>query len=126
MKTSKLFVLVGVSIAVTCTLVAQKPILQNAGDWPMYNRDEAGTRYSPLTQINTKNVGKLTMAWSYALKSDVTGRGAPRASGSEATPIVVNGVLYMPAAGRVVALDPDTGKEIWRYNCRRDRRIIAA
>ena len=49
------------------------------------------------------------------LKSEATGRGAPRASGSEATPIVVNGVMYMPAAGRVVALEPDTGKEIWRY-----------
>ena len=86
-----------------------------SGDWPMYNRDPAGTRYSPLTQINTKNVATLTKAWSYALKSAATGRGAPRASGSEATPIVVNGVMYLPAAGRVVALEPATGKEIWRY-----------
>ena len=36
-------------------------------DWPMYNRDLAGTRYSPLTQINTKNVAKLTEAWSFRL-----------------------------------------------------------
>ena len=49
------------------------------------------------------------------LKSAATGRGAPRASGSEATPIVVNGVMYLPAAGRVVALEPETGKELWRY-----------
>lgn len=88
---------------------------QSAADWPMYDRDPAGTRYSPLTQINTKNVSKLTEAWSYALKSDATGRGAPRASGSEATPIVVGGIMYLPAAGRVVALEADTGKEIWRY-----------
>ena len=58
---------------------------------------------------------KLTQAWSYGLKSDATGRGAPRASGSEATPIVVDGVMYLPAAGRIVALQPETGKEIWRY-----------
>jgi glucose dehydrogenase len=88
---------------------------QGSGDWPTYNHDPAATRFSPLTQINTKNVAKLTQAWAYGLKSDATGRGAPRSSGSEATPIVVNGVLYMPAAGRVVALEPDTGKEIWRY-----------
>src|ERR1035438_8153132 len=86
-----------------------------ANDWPMYNRDPAGTRYSPLNQINTKNVAKLTKAWSYALRSAAIGRGAPRASGSEATPIVVNDVMYLPAAGRVVALEPETGKEIWRY-----------
>ena len=36
-----------------------------AADWPTYNRDLAGTRYSPLTQINTKNVSTLVQAWSY-------------------------------------------------------------
>ena len=85
------------------------------GDWPMYNRDPAGTRYSPLTQINTKNAAKLTQAWSYPLKSGAPGRGGS-GSGSEVTPIVVNGVMYLPAAGRVVALQPETGKEIWRYD----------
>src|SRR6202034_796052 len=77
---------------------------KDAADWPMFNRDPAGTRYSPLTQINTKNVGKLQLAWSYALKSGSDRPGAPRASGSEVTPIVVNGVMYLPAAGRVLAL----------------------
>ncbi len=85
-----------------------------SSDWPMYNRDPAGTRYSPLTQINTKNASKLHLAWTYQLRSAGTGRGA-RGSGSEATPIVVNDVMYMPAAGRVVALNPETGREIWRY-----------
>jgi glucose dehydrogenase len=43
-----------------------------AGDWPMYNRDLAGTRYSPLTQINRSNVGKLARAWSFAIGRDQT------------------------------------------------------
>src|SRR5580700_2981651 len=90
-------------------------VCAQSGDWPMYNRDPAGTRFSPLTQINTKNVGKLLKAWSYPLRSASSGRGAPRASGSEATPIVVDGVMYLPAAGRVVALAAETGREIWRY-----------
>ncbi len=96
-------------------LYAQAGGPKDAADWPMYNRDPAGTRYSPLTQINTKNVSQLKLAWSYQLKSGASGRGAPRSSGSEVTPIVVDGVMYLPAAGRVVALDPVTGKEFWRY-----------
>jgi len=75
------------------------------GDWPMYNRDLAGTRYSPLTQINAKNVARLKKAWTFRLD----------ARASEATPIVVNGVMYLPAGKRIVALEPETGKEIWSY-----------
>src|SRR5271163_2618050 len=83
-----------------------------AADWPMYNRDLAGTRYSPLAQINTKNVARLVKAWSYSVLGE---NGAQQGGASEATPIVVNGVMYLPAANRVVALEPETGKEIWRY-----------
>lgn len=96
--------------------LAALPILfGQARDWPMYNRDPAGTRYSPLTQIDTKNVSKLHLAWTYRLGGVVTGRGRG-ASGSEATPIVIDDVMYLPAAGRVVALQAETGKEIWRYD----------
>src|SRR5688572_4608679 len=49
-------------------------------DWPMYNRDLGGTRYSPLTEISTKNVANLTMAWSYRLSA------APAAGGRGAAP----------------------------------------
>src|SRR4029453_14050554 len=42
------------------------------GEWPMYNRDLAGTRYSPLKQITTGNVSKLVRAWSYLLGRDQT------------------------------------------------------
>jgi quinoprotein glucose dehydrogenase len=72
----------------------------------MYMRDLAGTRYSPLTQIDTQNVSRLVPAWSYKLAD----RGA-----FETTPIVVNGVMYTPAGNKVVALDPQTGNEMWSY-----------
>jgi len=84
------------------------------GDWPSYNHDMASTRYSPLKQINTKNVAELRSAWTFSLK----GEGPPPrfgGGGSEATPIVVNGVMYVTASARVVALDAVTGKEIWSY-----------
>src|SRR5262245_61749650 len=91
-------------------------------DWSSYNRDLAGTRYSRLTQINTNNVSTLVPAWSYRLRPE-SGKSVPAidkpASSFElfqqVTPIVVNGVMYLPSGHRVVALEPETGKEIWRY-----------
>ena len=90
------------------------------GDWPMYNRDLAGTRYSPLTQINTTNVTKLTRAWSYRLRSDKERQVLRENLGafSEVTPIVVGGVMYLSAGNRVLALEPETGKELWRYEAK--------
>ena len=64
------------SSSLRCALILMTPVLvaqttkTRDGDWPMYNRDHAGTRYSPLTQINTSNVMKLTRVWSYRLRSD--------------------------------------------------------
>jgi glucose dehydrogenase len=105
--------------AITGAGSAQAPIQNSAGaDWPTYRRDHAGTGYSPLTQINVQNVAALAEAWSYPLQADrpaAGGRGGPAGPNSQATPIVVAGVMYLPAADRVVALDPVTGKEVWRH-----------
>src|SRR5262245_24140732 len=77
-------------------------------DWPMMNRDLAATRYSPLTQISPANVGQLAKAWSYRLQPE-TGNLTGSEVFQEVTPIVVNGVMYLPAGNRVVALEPETG-----------------
>lgn len=84
------------------------------GDWPMYRGDPGGTGYSTATQINRGNVASLAVAWSYALE-DEPPADPRRGVNSQATPIVVNGVMYVPAANRVVALDAQTGRERWRY-----------
>jgi quinoprotein glucose dehydrogenase len=68
--------------------------------------DAGATRYSPLTQINAKNVARLKQAWRYDLKPD---------SPLQNTPIVVNGVLYGVGSGKVVALDAATGAEKWVF-----------
>ena len=95
------------------------PPARSDADWPMYRRDAAGTGHSPLRQITTANVATLARRWTYGLQGAATaapsGRGGGGGVNSEATPIVVNGVMYLPAANRVVALEPDTGKEIWQY-----------
>ena len=79
------------------------------GDWPRFTRDLGGTRYSPLKQINTRNVSRLTTAWSFRLRPE---GGGAIVGGT--TPIVVDGVLYMPLGTAIVALEADTGKELWR------------
>ncbi len=79
----------------------------------MYSHDLASTRYSPLAQINAKNVATLTQAWSYPMRPK--GKGPSAASFSEVTPIVVNDVMYLAAGNRILALEPETGKEIWSF-----------
>ena len=88
-------------------------------DWPSYGHDQTGQRYSPLKRINTANVAKLKMAWQYGVNpAGVDNSPANRVtSGTEAVPIMVNGVLYAPTVHRnIVALEPETGKELWKYD----------
>ena len=84
-----------------------------AADWPGYNRDLAGTRFSPLAQINAGNVANLKRAWGYDLGRNTT-TGSLR-GGSELTPLAVAGVLYLATADRIVALDAAYGAEIWSH-----------
>jgi alcohol dehydrogenase (cytochrome c) len=78
-------------------------------DWLMFRRTIDNQGYSPLDQINRENVGELTLAWSRSL--------AP--GNMEGTPLVYDGVLYMPQpAGVITAYDATTGDQIWEY--RRD------
>jgi glucose dehydrogenase len=86
-----------------------------AGDWPMFNRDLASTRYSPLTQINTANVANLQQVWSYRLQAS-NFRFGTAGGAAEVVPIVVNGVMYISTQTRVVALNPENGTEIWSYD----------
>ncbi|MCY4599880.1 MAG: pyrroloquinoline quinone-dependent dehydrogenase, partial [Acidobacteria bacterium] len=86
---------------------------QAGGDWPLYRGDPAGTGYSPLAQVNPANVAGLAQAWTYSLRAaDDDDTTSPR---SQITPIVVDGVMYLPAADRVIALDPVSGQEHWRH-----------
>jgi quinoprotein glucose dehydrogenase len=94
------------------------------GEWPHYNGDIRGTRYSPLDQINTSNFGKLEVAWRF--KTDNLG---PRPEYKlEGTPIMVKGVLYSTAGVRraVVALDARTGEVLWTHSVREGKRAVVS
>ena len=82
-----------------------------AGDWPTYNRDLMGTRHSPLEQITPSNVARLQTAWTFKLGKAQDAGGLT--GGSEFTPLVVNGVMYVLTSKAVAALQPETGTEKW-------------
>ena len=94
------------------------------GDWPMYGRDLAGTKFSPLKQVNADNVARLQPAWTLTLVDRPQGQGRgrgvagpPQPSNPEVTPIVVNGVMYLLSAGNTItALDAATGQRIWQHS----------
>jgi len=103
-------------IALAVTPSAQKKAATPAQEWQTYNHDLAGTRFSPLAEINTTNVAKLAQAWAYRFPPPPGGGrgGGGLGGGSEAVPIVVGGVMYLPVGNSVVALEADTGKLIWQ------------
>ncbi len=98
-------------------LLAQGPdTLSSGSEWTQYRGNLAGTGFSPLTQINQDNVATLNSAWSYSLLANALNpEENPRAPNSQVTPIVVEGVMYLPAADRVIALDPVSGEELWTH-----------
>lgn len=88
------------------------------GNWLTYHGSYKGWHYSPLEQINTKNVGKLTEAWSHV---------ASRARrGIESIPLAVDGVLYYTGPyNQVYSLDGATGKVLWVYKHKLNEDLVA-
>jgi len=107
---------VGVGTALALVVSAQTGCTASGADaareWPMYRADLAGTGYSAMSEINVTNVAALRRNWTYSLASSAEGARGPN---SQATPIVVGDVMYLPAADRVVALDPVSGSELWSH-----------
>jgi len=91
-----------------------QPVREPSTDWRTTGGAPGNTRYSPLDQINTSNVAQLRVAWIYHTKDLPADRGE-----IQATPIVVDGVLYTTTpALAVVALRAENGKLIWRFDPR--------
>jgi len=128
----------GIRMLVLGALVAGSPMLmaQTQTDWPNFSHDAGGTRYTPLKQIDEKNVSKLKLVWTFdptAPVPDFPRRGGagltplvppagappatprpPRVRQSKTTPLVIGNVMYLSTPYmRVVALDATTGAKIW-------------
>jgi quinoprotein glucose dehydrogenase len=99
--------------------LAQSP---DASDWGYYGGDMFGQRFSSLDEINRKNVTHLTVAWRY--RTGESGAGFARASklSFESTPVLGFGLLYLETPTNIIiALDPETGVQRWRFDPHIDR-----
>jgi len=83
------------------------------GEWGVFGADAGATRYSPLDQIDSGNVGDLEVAWRWSARD----QGTPPPRRMQVSPLVINGVLYTTAGNQrsVVALDAATGEAIWSW-----------
>jgi alcohol dehydrogenase (cytochrome c) len=85
-------------------------------DWTSYNGNDNGNRFSTLEQISTTNVKHLAPAWTFP---------APNAPRLEATPLVVDGILYFTGANEAYALDGTTGRQLWVFRTPRTKGILS-
>lgn len=82
------------------------------GDWPQVGRDVSRLNYSPLNQIDVTNVGELEVVWARDLGYQVGGRP----TSMQGSPSVWNGVMYLPTASGILAVNAATGAPIWEYS----------
>jgi len=93
---------------------AWRPVTSQT-DWPTYNGQVSGNRYSTLTQINKSNIARVAPNWIFPLVNT---------SPLEGTPIVVEGILYMSSANECYALDAGSGRQIWHYQRKKTRGLV--
>jgi quinoprotein glucose dehydrogenase len=97
---------------VCVTLLGSATIAQTSADWPTFGGDAGGGQYSALEQVSAANVGRLKLAWTH---------NSGDKAWLQATPIHANNSLYYcTPMNRVIALDPVTGKERWRFDPHKD------
>ena len=93
------------ALVVAVSITGAAPQSSRDGDWQWFAGDPGAQRFSSLKQITRRNVAELQQAWAFD-------------SGSrdlQATPLVIDGLMYLTAGSRVLALEPETGKPIWTF-----------
>ena len=115
------------AILAACSQPSPQPHGGPIAEWPHYGNDGGGSRFSPLDEVTPENVERLEIAWTYHT-GDIShgGKDAPARNKSsfQATPLVVDGVLYVVSAfSRVIALDPEAGVELWTFDPHLDLSI---
>ena len=113
-----------IALAATLALLSARAVAEVA-DWPVTEGAPGGGRFSPLTEITRENVTQLRVAWSYRHGDFFVGSfplPVNRGSAFESTPIVVDGRLFFTTPrNRVIALDPETGRELWTFDPKLER-----
>ena len=106
--------IVTISIIITSILTScHSPQSSSQNDWAYYLGDQGSHQYSPLKQINSDNLDKLEVAWTYH-SGDIHPENR---SQIQCNPLVINGILYGSSPSlRYFALDAATGKELWSFS----------
>ena len=103
-------------VAVCFCAAVPNVISATKDEWASYGHDPGGQRYSPLNQINLSNVSSLKVAWTFRT-GDAYSPEHSNKTAFEATPLYVDNTLYLGTPlGRVIALDPVTGKQRWEFD----------
>jgi alcohol dehydrogenase (cytochrome c) len=84
-------------------------------DWPAYNGDPGGNRYTTLTQIDKASVARLAPRWMFTV---------PGAGGLQGTPVVADGIMYVTAPNECIALDAGSGRPIWHFKRPRTQGVM--
>src|SRR5215813_1800734 len=109
MKRHRLIAVISLSAALAVHLAAQSQSASTA-NWALHNLDLAGTRYSPMTQINRTKVKSLVPRWLFQ-------HGVIDGVSNQTTPIIVNGTMYVTdSRGSVYAVDAADGHLLWTYD----------
>ena len=90
-------------------------VVTSQADWPSYNGQTVGSRYSELAQITTTNASRLQPKWIFTLNSTRE---------VQATPVVAAGVMYVTYANECFALDAGSGRQIWHYQRARTQGLV--
>src|SRR5204863_2398528 len=86
-------------------------------DWPFYGGDQGGTKYSPVADINRDSVARLAPAWEWSTGEKPLSDFGTRPGAFEVTPLMIDNVLYFTTPyNRVVALNADTGAQMWAFD----------
>jgi quinoprotein glucose dehydrogenase len=106
--------------------VALTALAANAGaqQWRHPGNDPGATRHSPLTEIDRSNVARLAVAWTFDTGDWSDGTQLPSRSSFAATPLAIDGVLYVPSPfSRLFALDAETGRQLWVFDPEIDKSV---
>ncbi|MGZ5923287.1 MAG: pyrroloquinoline quinone-dependent dehydrogenase [Rhizomicrobium sp.] len=111
-------------LAIAAGLLFSQPAFAAEPGWPAYGGDAGGQRFSAARQITPANVSSLAVAWSYSTGDLTSKAGVMKRASFENTPILAEGRLYVCSPfNEVSALDPGTGRQLWRFDPKLDTRI---
>jgi quinoprotein glucose dehydrogenase len=106
-----------VLLAASAPLAPQQGAPSRQVEWLYYGGDPGGSRYSPLTDINAENLGRLQVAWQWKHWETRLEQYGTAPGFFENTPLMIDGVLYVTTPyNSIAALDAETGRELWRFD----------